>query len=197
MSIISTMASCEASLGFLPAFDIIETSDSLATVLGLGYLNGQILVNCGFLYPPATWTNGQRALVQTSDVGLVFLDVSIDVSGNISLVLPSYTVSSNIITAPTNSSSSSLTLGTAYHNTLGHDVMITVYLDITSALTASILLGVGDTNSPTQQTIISGLTLAALSVIPIPIYLPANYYAKLSTSGTITASISGQIAMPI
>jgi hypothetical protein len=31
----------------------------------------------------------------------------------------------------------------------------------------------------------------------VPIYLPNGYYANLSTSGTITASIGGQIAMPI
>lgn len=104
---------------------------------------------------------------------------------------------SSLITAPGFSQSSSLSVGSAYQNPFGFDVMLTVYYAVSSATTASILLGVGNNNMPSQQTIVSGLTLAALVVITIPIYLPKDYYALLSTSGTITASISGQMAMPI
>ncbi len=74
---------------------------------------------------------------------------------------------------------------------------MTVYLAVTASTTAAILLGVGPTNTPTQQTIISGLTLASLAIIPVTIYVPNNYYALLSTSGTITVSISGQQAFPV
>lgn len=102
-----------------------------------------------------------------------------------------------IDTSPPPSQSSSLAIGTAYQNTLGYDVVITVYLAVSSATTANILLGVGPTNTPTQQTIISGLSLIALGIIPIPIYLPNNYYALLSTTGTISLTISGQQAMPV
>jgi hypothetical protein len=105
--------------------------------------------------------------------------------------------SASLITAPSVSSSSSLSVGTAYHNTSGHDVMVAVYLSVTAATTASIKLGVGTSSTPTQQTIISGLSTAALIIIPINIYIPHNYYALLSTTGTITDSISGQITMPI
>lgn len=103
----------------------------------------------------------------------------------------------NFATTPAVSASSSLILGTAYQNTLGYDIVLTVYLSISAATSASILLGIGPTNTPTQQTIISGLTLATIGIVPITIYLPNNYYALLSTSGTITLTISGQQGMPV
>ena len=105
--------------------------------------------------------------------------------------------SGSITTAPPVSASSTLVVGTAYQNTLGYDIVLTVYLSVTAATTASILLGVGTTTTPTQQTIVSSLTTAAIVVIPVTIYLPNNYYAKLSTSGTITQTISGQQAMAV
>ena len=103
----------------------------------------------------------------------------------------------NLSSAPAASSASTLSLGSAYQNTLGYDVILTIYLAITSATSASILCGVGATSTPTQQTIISGLTLAALSVIPVTVYLPNNYYVLISNSGTITDSISGQQVTPV
>ena len=116
-------------------------------------------------------------------------------TGTVQLVGSS--LGSTVITAPAASQSSSLALGTAYLNPFGYDVVLTVYVAVTSATSASILCGVGPTNTPTQQTIISGLTLAALSVIPITVYLPTGYYALISNSGTITDSISGQQATPV
>ncbi len=104
---------------------------------------------------------------------------------------------SSLITAPAASQASSLSIGSAYQNPFGYDVLLTIYYSVSSATTASILVGVGSTNTPTQQTVISGLTLAALGIITIPIYLPSGYYALVSTSGTITAAISGQQAMPV
>lgn len=105
--------------------------------------------------------------------------------------------SGSITTAPPASASSSLILGTAYQNTLGYDVVVTVYISVTAATAGSLLLGVGPSSTPTQQTIVSALTVAAVTIIPVTIYLPSNYYALLTTGGTITASISGQQAMPV
>lgn len=105
--------------------------------------------------------------------------------------------SGSITTAPPASAAATLALGSAYQNTAGYDVVVTVYLAVSAATTASILSGVGPTNTPTQQTIVSGLTLAALNVISVTLYIPAGYYALLSTSGTITATISGQQAMAV
>lgn len=188
MAINYILGSVEYGIDYSPCGIIIDTSDDILTVMGVGYLNGR---------DDITFSDAQLALVNTTD-GLISLQVSI-VGDNISLISPQFGIitPTAISSSPSASQDSSLVLGTAYQNTLGYDVMITVYLDVTAALIASVLLGVGPTSSPTQQTIISGITLSALSIVPISIYLPSGYYAKLSTSGTITASISGQIAMPI
>ena len=103
----------------------------------------------------------------------------------------------SLITAPANSSGSSLSLGSNFQNTTGTDILLTVFISVSAATSASILSGVGSASSPTQQTIVSGLTLAALNIITVPLYIPSGYYALVSTSGTITASISGQQAMAI
>lgn len=99
-----------------------------------------------------------------------------------------------VATKPPASSASTLALGTAYQNTLGYDILLAVNVNITVNAAGSVLLGVGPTSTPTQQTIESGIT--ALGPLMIPIYLPNNYYALLSASG-LTASIVGQIAMPV
>ncbi len=115
-----------------------------------------------------------------------------DASGTIQL-----SGASTLITAPAASAAASLSLGSAYQNAAGYDVIVTVYLAVASATTASILSGIGPTNTPTQQTIVSSLTLAALNIIPVTLYIPSGYYALLSTSGTISVTISGQQTMAV
>lgn len=195
MAFISAYAACETTFGIIPGFIFINTSDTLATVMGVGYLNGQTLnPSCDLGATPA-FTTGQEAKVLTTDLGVVTLSVYEDGLSNMNLIAPQSIICNEIITSPPASASSSLALGTAYQNTLGYDVTLCVYLAVT-AVSGNILLGIGSTNTPTQQTLVSGLSLATLSIIPVTIKLPKNYYAKLSTSGTITASISGQITMP-
>lgn len=99
---------------------------------------------------------------------------------------------SGLVTTPNTSASSSLALGTAYQNTTGYDLLLHVYISVTAATTASILSGVGPTNTPSQQTVVTGFSVASASIIPVTVYLPSNYYALISTGGTITASVSGQ-----
>lgn len=96
---------------------------------------------------------------------------------------------------PPVSASASLAIGTAYQNSFSYDILLVVYLNVTSSVTASVQLGVGPTSTPGQQTIINSVTLSSLAIIPVSIYIPSGYFALLTTSGTITASISGQIAM--
>ncbi len=108
------------------------------------------------------------------------------------IVASSLISGSTFITDPGNSVGSSLALGVAYQNTLNADAMLTVYLAVSSATSGSILCGVGPSTIPTQQTIVSSITLASLNIIPVSVYLPANYYAVISTSGTIAVTISGQ-----
>jgi hypothetical protein len=110
-------------------------------------------------------------------------------------ILNSPTFSGAIATQPAASSSTALVEGTAFQNTLGYDIVLVVYLNITANTSGVVALGVGPTSTPSQQTIITGTT--SLGIVPVTIYLPANYYALLSVSGTITQSIVGQLAMPV
>ena len=116
-------------------------------------------------------------------------------SGKYVLLNPS--VITSFITAPAASSASAITLGSAFQNTLGYDAVFVVYLSITAATAADIVLGVDNNNAPTTQTIMSGITVAAQDLVSVPIYIPNGYYCLLDTTGVITLTISGQIAMPV
>lgn len=182
--IVATGADTDIGLGFQTQGIGTFVFKSLAPV-------NQVIFNTGTAYQHATNltfpnTPQDRNVVFQDLDGVLVMDASNAGAG-----------SGSITTAPPASSSASLFLGTAYQNTNGYDVIITVYLSVSAATTASILSGVGPTNTPTQQTIVSGLTLAALNIIPVTLYIPAGYYALLSTSGTITATISGQQTMSV
>ncbi len=186
----------------------IAAADSAAMYIGL-IINDVLNANRTWTLPDASGTVALTSQLPSSGTPLTALNGGTGISNSFNLtVSAASSINQNVstgatptfvslITAPAVSSSSSLIVGTAYQNTLGYDVVITVYLAISAATAADILLGVGPTNTPTQQTIISGLTLASLGVVPVNIYLPNNYYALLSTSGTITQTISGQLAMPV
>lgn len=88
MAILSTVASYEITLGFFPGTVLINTNDTLATVMGTGYLNGQTLQPTGDLLATPTWQTNQSAIVITSDKGPVSLTVSIDGSSNVNLIAP-------------------------------------------------------------------------------------------------------------
>ena len=103
-------------------------------------------------------------------------------------------------TSPTDSDTAttalgSLVLGTALQNLTGYDVMLIVYINITVNVSGTISSGVGPTVTPTQQTIVTGVT--TLGIVPVTVYLPANYYALISVDVNITATIVGQQATPI
>ena len=89
MSFISATASYETTVGVFPGWIMIDTSDTLATVMGTGYLNGQTLNPFGVIGYSPVFTTGQMALVMTSDSNTVILRVDIDGSSNINLVAPS------------------------------------------------------------------------------------------------------------
>ncbi len=99
----------------------------------------------------------------------------------------------SLSSAPAVSQASSLSLGSAYVNPFGYDVVLVVYLNVTVNAGGDVLCGVGPTNTPTQQTLVTGLTV--LGFLPVTIYLPKGYYALLSV--TLTASIVGQQAFPV
>ncbi len=97
------------------------------------------------------------------------------------------------IFSPPDSASSSLTLGTAYQNNFGYDILLTVYLDITAASGGSILAGVGSTSTVLTQVVVTAFSGAGL--VTVPLFIPDGYYGYINGSGTITVSISGQQAM--
>jgi hypothetical protein len=156
-----------------------EDNSGLPTVSGTG--NISILS----LYPvPGTTLNFGSATVSYQNGKY----------GNINA--HSLTSLTSLSTAPANSQNATLEIGTPYQNTLGYDILLTVYLTVASASSANILLGVGSTNTPAYQYLVQDFTITN-TIIPIPIYLPANYYALLNTSGTIDVDISGQQAIPV
>ncbi len=175
----------------IPSSILFQTNGTGANlVTGMTLDNNQVLTLANAL--PVT--SGGTGLTSLSTFATSGANTNITAMTGLTGALSTPT---SISSAPAASQSSSLALGTAYLNPFGYDVVLTVYVAVTSATSASILCGVGPTITPTQQTIISGLTLAALSVIPITVYLPAGYYALISNSGTITDSIAGQQAMPV
>jgi hypothetical protein len=119
---------------------------------------------------------------------------SLAFSAGLSVTAP--TVAGTTASAPPSSNTvttalGTLALGTAFHNTLSYDIVITVYLAITANTSLVVKLGIGTTTSPTQATIITGST--ALGIVAIPIPIPAGYYGLLSSSGTGTDALVGQI----
>jgi len=88
MAINSITASTEVTLGILPGFIFINTSDTLAQVMATGYLNGQSISPSGYILPISGFSNLMMAIVSTSDSGVVNLVVNIDGSNNVNLVAP-------------------------------------------------------------------------------------------------------------
>ncbi len=150
-----------------------------------GATSDQFTFNCGTGYLHRTFFN----FANTNQIRTVTFQ---DATGTLCMDTSS---SGSLTTAPPVSASSTLALGTAYQNTLGYDIVLTVYLLVT-VTGNSVSLGVGSSVTPTQQIIVTGAVAASPAVIPINIYLPNNYYALLSTSD-VAASIAGQIAMPV
>lgn len=105
------------------------------------------------------------------------------------------TLAGALASKPAASSASALALGSAFQNVLGYDVLLVVYLSVTVNTSGVLKLGVGPTSTPTQQTLVTGITSTGLWTVPI--YLPATYYALLSATGTITVAVDGQHAMPV
>lgn len=81
MAIINASPSVEYNVGVRPSWISVDTNDDLATVMGVGYLNGAGA-------PYVTWTNNLMCLVTTSDTTPVWLAVQIDGS-DVNLVAPS------------------------------------------------------------------------------------------------------------
>jgi hypothetical protein len=110
--------------------------------------------------------------------GTVLVGSSASVSGSLS--------GATLITAPPSSASVAITINTPVQNTLGYDAMLVVFVKVTAATSATILAGVSSVSIPPVNPYIQSDSLTG--VTSIPLYVPNNYYALVSTQGTITDS---------
>lgn len=171
--------SSESSNILLNSSGIVGDSNTLRIGLATGSSNKQL--NKAFI----SGINGNSV----SNPILVYTNTSTDQLGT----------SASLITAPSASSTvtsgfgSSLTAGTAVQNTLGYDILINIVVSASLATTATIVLGVGPTSTPTTNTVIPSFTVAALGFYTFSAVVPSNYYVLVNTTGTITvASITVQ-----
>ena len=112
-------------------------------------------------------------------------------------------VSGSLASSPVSSSTAtsafvtSLTAGTAQQNTAGYDLMVNVIVNVSSATTATLVLGIGTTSTPTTQTVIPSFTTATEQTYSFIAYVPNNYYLLVNTTGTISVSSITTMAMAI
>lgn len=102
-----------------------------------------------------------------------------------------------ITSSPPASGTPTLTLGTSYQNTLGYDILLVVYLNVTAYPGGSpheVLVGVSASSTPGEQAVTSGTSPTGF--LPVTMYVPNNYYAVIALLN-VTASIIGQQYFPI
>jgi hypothetical protein len=126
--------------------------------------------------------------------GTAFLECGAPDNTSTALVGSSVTVtgaatSATLITAPPASASVAVTLGTPLQNTLGYDAQLVVFVKVTAATSATILAGVSSVSTPPVNPYVQSDSLTGVTAIPL--YVPSNYYALVSTQGTITESATG------
>jgi trimeric autotransporter adhesin len=80
----------------------------------------------------------------------------------------------------------SLVVGTARQNTATYAILVNVSIVVTAATGATIVLGIGSTNTPTTNTVVTTFTVAAASTYSFSGFVPAGYYMLVNTTGTIT-----------
>jgi hypothetical protein len=80
----------------------------------------------------------------------------------------------------------SLVVGTARQNTSTHAIMVNVSMVITAATNATIVLGIGSTNTPTTNTVVTTFSTATTETFSFFGFVPAGYYMLVNTTGTIT-----------
>lgn len=135
-----------------------------------------------FISDGATWTG--YAVPQATGSGSVVL------AGSPTITSP--LLSGGFASTPTDSHTAtalfgtSLTLGTAIQNLTGYDIIVNVGFAITVATTATIIMGVGSTSTPTTDTIIP--SFSTTGTCSITAYVPNNYYLLVNKTGTLTST---------
>lgn len=88
MTIKSAVAGIQASLGFFPSFMFVDTDNTFVEIQEIGFLNGLTWQPTYNLIATPVPQSGQLAVVTTSDKGTVTMQIDIDDSGNVNLILP-------------------------------------------------------------------------------------------------------------
>lgn len=144
-----------------------------------------------FVSDGTTWTG--YVVPASTGSGAVVLAISPTFTGTANFA--------NITTAPTDSHTAtaafatSLTLGTAIQNTTGYDLNVCIGIAVSSATTATIVLGVGSSSTPTTDTIVPSFTTVG-SALSINAIVPNNYYLLVNKTGTI-ASTNNIVVTPL
>lgn len=156
---------------------------------------------------PTTASTGTIYVVFFTDGITVFGNYNPASTGSGSVVLsasPTLTGTANfanITTAPTDSHTATtafattLTLGTAIQNTTGYDLTVCIGFAVSTATTATVILGVGPTSTPTTDTVIPSFTSVGCA-LSITAHVPNNYYLLVNKTGTFT-NTNNIVATPL
>lgn len=82
----------------------------------------------------------------------------------------------------------SLTAGTAKQNTTGYNILVNISLNVSSATSATVVMGVASGATPTTNTVVPTFTTATFVPISFSALVPNNYYLLVNTTGTISIS---------
>ena len=140
-------------------------------------------------------TNGSGVPSMTTTIPAAAVPIdgtTIIVSG--SNIVASGTFTGGLVTVPVSSNTAttaygtSLTAGTALRNTTGYDLLVNICATVTAATTATFVMGVGSTSTPTTNTVVPSFTVAATTQFTFSAIVPNNYYLLVNDTGTITLS---------
>lgn len=194
MSLLSVTEYTPGFVGTAPVVIQVDTTDTYATVTTTGYLNGAKALG-------STFSDHQMALVYTSDDGVIWLQVAIDTSGNVSLQLPESpgevtlpTITNHIIVSTNTTGTLANLTGVAINNgSIQAGLSGTAGTLISYPATASkgsfIVAGVANTGDTT--TTLSNVAMGQASVVSIPD--PANAVGRLLVAASATPFVSGNL----
>lgn len=95
-------------------------------------------------------------------------------------------VSSQAVASSTATSAfGSLSVSAARQNTANYSILVNVSVVVSSATTATIILGVGSTNTPSTNTVVASFSTASALTFSFSAIVPAGYYMLVNTTGTI------------
>lgn len=169
-----------------------ESGDITANVHTNGQftINGYLVVNTTIIDLAITTANTLITIGNTS--GTTEVDILAG-TGKVNITSPTATnFSSGITTKPVASSTattaygSTLTLGTSLRNTTGYDILVNISIAITAATSATLVMGVGSTSTPTTNTVIPSFTVAAFTPFNFTAIVPNTYYLLVDSTGTPT-----------